>query len=117
MPVSIQDCWPVSWTSCERRFLPLGICAEAASCASCLAETCGGGDAAFSRTSCAWRGFGKAIAASKHPRMNGRILMKGRIIGAAIPRKARQHLHSKQMPRHTASVVHIVSAFQNEGQR
>ena len=27
-------------------------------------------------------------------------------MGAAIPRKARQHLHCKQMPGHRASVVH-----------
>src|SRR5713226_5727948 len=108
MLASIQDSWPVSWTSWERRFLPLGVCADAA---FWWAETCWGGGGVFSRTSCAWRGFVRDAATSKHPRMNGSFLMRGRIIGAAIPRKARQHHHCMQMPGEGASVVHVGSGI------
>src|SRR6266481_2740919 len=71
-PVSVQDSSPVSWTSWESRFLPMGACADGVFGVSLAGTSCWGG-AGVSRTSCARRACGNATAESEKSRVKASL--------------------------------------------
>src|SRR6266404_77365 len=88
-PVSVQDSSPVSWTSWESRFLPMGACADGVFGVSLAGTSCWGG-AGVSRTSCARRACGNATAESENPRVKASLNVRNRIMNTGHPAQGQE---------------------------